>query len=256
MSGLDIAALLEETAGTGNNTNNASGSRSEHDQDVHRDGTGRDDAKDSRRRRNDNEHEKGDPHRDRHHHRDSYRGGGSRRSRSRSPAGSRHYRPSGRGDRNDRRGGRDDERDYDRSGERERDHRQRDRERDLKAGPSDRERTRDRDSRMHDAGRRRSRSPKKEPQLTEDERDRRTIFVQQLAARLRSKDLVRFFDQAGPVQEAQIVKDRVSSRSKGLASFYAECLFTEANYPTVLVMSNSRTKSLWQRPSSSLDTCF
>ena len=53
------------------------------------------------------------------------------------------------------------------------------------------------------------------PQLTEEERDQRTIFVQQLAARLRTKELIKFFEKAGPVREAQIVKDRISGRSKG-----------------------------------------
>jgi RNA-binding protein 23/39 len=51
--------------------------------------------------------------------------------------------------------------------------------------------------------------------LTEEERDQRTVFVQQLAARLRTKDLIKFFEKAGPVREAQIVKDRASGRSKG-----------------------------------------
>jgi RNA-binding protein 39 len=51
--------------------------------------------------------------------------------------------------------------------------------------------------------------------LTEDERDRRTVFVQQLAARLRTKELKEFFEKVGPVNEAQIVKDRISGRSKG-----------------------------------------
>lgn len=51
--------------------------------------------------------------------------------------------------------------------------------------------------------------------MTEDERDRRTVFVQQLAARLRTKELIAFFEKIGPVKEAQIVKDRVSGRSKG-----------------------------------------
>ncbi|GJC82480.1 CC1-like family splicing factor [Colletotrichum tofieldiae] len=54
------------------------------------------------------------------------------------------------------------------------------------------------------------------PQLTEDERDRRTVFVQQLAARLRTRDLKAFFEKVGPVTEAQIVKDRISQRSKGV----------------------------------------
>jgi RNA-binding protein 39 len=51
--------------------------------------------------------------------------------------------------------------------------------------------------------------------LNDDERDRRTVFVQQLAARLRPSQLVEFFEKVGPVKDAQIVKDRVSGRSKG-----------------------------------------
>ncbi|PGH02811.1 RNA-binding protein 39 [Blastomyces parvus] len=117
---------------------------------------------------------------------DYYRGPGrTTRSRSRSPYDDRYYRPTGRPRR--------DERDEDRrSSKRDRDGRRR--------SPS--------------SGRRRSRTP--EPQLTEDERDRRTVFVQQLAARLRTKELIAFFEKVGPVKEAQIVKDRVSGRSKGV----------------------------------------
>ena len=107
---------------------------------------------------------------------DFYRGGGRNRSRSRSP--NRYYRPRGGRDRDDNEGGKP------------------------------------RDDRRN---RRPSRSPKREstPPLTEDERDRRTVFVQQLAARLRTKELIQFFEKIGPVKEAQIVKDRVSGRSKG-----------------------------------------
>ncbi|KAA6412328.1 MAG: RNA splicing factor [Lasallia pustulata] len=100
-----------------------------------------------------------------------------------------YYRPGGRSRRDDR----DDDRVRDRSPRRER-----------------------------NAGRKRTPSPKRAksksptPQLTEDERDRRTVFVQQLAARLRTKELIAFFEKVGPVKEAQIVKDRVSGRSKGV----------------------------------------
>ena len=117
---------------------------------------------------------------------DFYRGGGRARTRSRSPDGDRYYRPGVRARRDD------DDRVRDRSPRRDR-----------------------------PAGRRRTPSPKAKeptPQPTEDERDRRTVFVQQLAARLRTKELIAFFEKVGPVKEAQIVKDRVSGRSKGYAS--------------------------------------
>ena len=72
-------------------------------------------------------------------------------------------------------------------------------------------------SRRDDDRHRGGRTPRRDatPQLTEDERDRRTVFVQQLAARLRTKELKEFFEKVGPVNEAQIVKDRISGRSKG-----------------------------------------
>jgi RNA recognition motif. (a.k.a. RRM, RBD, or RNP domain) len=53
------------------------------------------------------------------------------------------------------------------------------------------------------------------PEVTEEERDQRTVFVQQLASRLRTKELIQFFEKCGPVREAQIVKDRITGRSKG-----------------------------------------
>ncbi|KAH7321214.1 linker between RRM2 and RRM3 domains in RBM39 protein-domain-containing protein [Stachybotrys elegans] len=111
---------------------------------------------------------------------DYYRGGRGGRSRSRSP----YHRSYRRDDHRDRR---------DRSDRYSQDH------------------GRHRDDRRHDS--KRDDGP---PQLTEDERDRRTVFVQQLAARLRTKELKEFFEKVGPVNEAQIVKDRVSQRSKGV----------------------------------------
>ncbi|KAI3319089.1 hypothetical protein HD806DRAFT_509997 [Xylariaceae sp. AK1471] len=110
---------------------------------------------------------------------DFYRSGRGGRERSRSRSPRRHYRP------------RDDHRDRD-----------------------DRGSYRNRDEDKHRGGR----TPKRDatPVLTEDERDRRTVFVQQLAARLRTKELKEFFEKVGPVNEAQIVKDRISGRSKGV----------------------------------------
>ena len=126
---------------------------------------------------------------------DYYRGGG--RGRSRSPlADDRHYRPSG----SDRR--RDDDRRRHRSrSPMHRDSYRRDR----------RERDQYRGSRGRNNSPRRARTP--EP--TDEERDRRTVFVQQLAVRTRTKELEAFFARVGPVKEAQVVKDRVSGRSKG-----------------------------------------
>ncbi|KAE8377849.1 hypothetical protein BDV26DRAFT_203770 [Aspergillus bertholletiae] len=124
---------------------------------------------------------------------DYYRGGGRARTRSRSPHDDRYYRPSGRSRR--------DERDEDRRPRRERENR------------------------------RRSASRERTPELNEDERDRRTIFVQQLAARLRSKELIAFFEKVGPVKEAQIVKDRVSGRSKGVG--YVEFKNEDAVAPAI-----------------------
>ncbi|KAI5466962.1 hypothetical protein BGZ63DRAFT_12701 [Mariannaea sp. PMI_226] len=143
-------------------------------------GTPRSDAGSHKSRRRSRSRDDDRRHSRRNRDGDHYRGGRRSRSRSRSPY--RHYRP------------RDD-----------RDHRDR----------------RDRDRRPRDYGRARDddrRDSKREatPQLTEDERDRRTVFVQQLAARLRTRELKEFFEKVGPVNEAQIVKDRISQRSKGV----------------------------------------
>ncbi|MCJ1484036.1 hypothetical protein MMC06_004204 [Schaereria dolodes] len=239
MSGLDVEALLESTANAATPDTKISQSKDREDRhksdrsdrrdrDRHRDGS-RDRDRDRKRRDRSKDRSKKDKdadgdevkspisngsHRSKRRsrsrdsgrrqsrrHRDSvdledpyrasggdyYRGGGRIRSRSRSPNDDRYYRPGGRGRRDD------DDRPRDRSPRRER-----------------------------NGGRKRTPSPKRAksksptPPLTEDERDRRTVFVQQLAARLRTKELIAFFEKIGPVKEAQIVKDRVSGRSKGV----------------------------------------
>lgn len=230
MSGLDVEALLDSTAASAADDISKDRDRDDRhkseraerrERDRHRDGSRDRDRKRKDRSRERRHERDGDreitpksdrgsangSHRskrrsrsrdsDRHHSRrdrddyyrgDSYRGGGRGRTRTRSPEDDRYYRPGGGRGRDDR----DSDRRRDRRGDREKD-------------------------------RRRSGSPKKnaksktpEPQLTEDERDRRTVFVQQLAARLRTKELIAFFEKVGPVKEAQIVKDRVSGRSKGV----------------------------------------
>jgi hypothetical protein len=90
--------------------------------------------------------------------------------------------------------------------------------------------------------------------LTEDERDRRTVFVQQLAARLRTRELKEFFEKVGPVAEAQIVKDRVSNRSKGYVSppSHVPGQALKKIETTESATLNSRMRSLSRMPSSSL----
>jgi hypothetical protein len=70
--------------------------------------------------------------------------------------------------------------------------------------------------------------------------------VQQLAARLRTKELSAFFTSCGVVKEAQIVKDRISQRSKGLVHC-CTCLIYLTDMFTVLATLSSRTKSLSKR---------
>ncbi|KAK9319102.1 hypothetical protein V1517DRAFT_333657 [Lipomyces orientalis] len=147
-----------------------------------------------RDRDKDRDRRDGDKDRERERDRDSYR------YRSRSPG---YY-----DDRDSRRNRREDDRSY-RDDRDTRSYRDSDRS-SRRSRSRERERERDRATdRKHEE---RSGSPK----LTEDERDQRTIFVQQLAARLRTKELIAFFEQAGPVRDAQIVKDRISGRSKGV----------------------------------------
>ncbi|KAJ3185645.1 RNA-binding protein 39 [Geranomyces variabilis] len=54
------------------------------------------------------------------------------------------------------------------------------------------------------------------PELDEYERDKRTVFVMQLAARLKQEELFDFFAPAGKVRDARIIADRNSRRSKGV----------------------------------------
>lgn len=75
------------------------------------------------------------------------------------------------------------------------------------------------------------------PPISEEVRDSRTVFVQQLAQRLRTKELIKFFEKAGPVRDAQIVKDKISGRSKGVG--YVEFRSKEA-VPAALQMTGQK----------------
>ncbi|KAJ8367562.1 hypothetical protein AAFF_G00314930 [Aldrovandia affinis] len=70
-------------------------------------------------------------------------------------------------------------------------------------------------------------SPVREPidNLTPEERDARTVFCMQLAARIRPRDLEEFFSAVGKVRDVRMISDRNSRRSKGIA--YIE--FVEVN---------------------------
>lgn len=60
-----------------------------------------------------------------------------------------------------------------------------------------------------------SRKRSKSPQLTEEQRDRRTLFVQQLAARLTEHELESFMERVGKVRKVKIVTDKITGRSRG-----------------------------------------
>ncbi|KAA0713760.1 RNA-binding protein 39 [Triplophysa tibetana] len=53
--------------------------------------------------------------------------------------------------------------------------------------------------------------------LSPEERDARTVFCMQLAARIRPRDLEDFFSAVGKVRDVRMISDRNSRRSKGIA---------------------------------------
>ncbi|RGB27792.1 hypothetical protein C1646_630171, partial [Rhizophagus diaphanus] len=124
-----------------------------------------------------------------------------------------------------------------RSRDRRRRHRSRTRSRERRR----RSRTRSRERR------RRSRSPRRRsidrrrrsptPPLDEEERDKRTVFVMQLAARLRSRELADFFATVGKVRDAKIIADRISRRSKGVG--YVE-FYDEESVPKALALTGQK----------------
>jgi RNA-binding protein 39 len=121
-------------------------------------------------------------------------GGGGRRDRTRSPR-------------------RDRDRDRDYRGRGDRGYRERSRDRRL-----------DRDDNRRGGPRRRTPTP----EASEDDRDKRTIFVQQISQRAETRHLLEFFRVVGPVIDAQIVKDRVTGRSKGYVIYRTLCSFSNS----------------------------
>ncbi|XP_034388010.1 RNA-binding protein 39-like isoform X1 [Cyclopterus lumpus] len=74
---------------------------------------------------------------------------------------------------------------------------------------------------------RKEKSPLRQPvdNLSPEERDARTVFCMQLAARIRPRDLEDFFSAVGKVRDVRMISDRNSRKSKGIA--YIE--FVETN---------------------------
>ncbi|XP_066460062.1 probable RNA-binding protein 23 isoform X3 [Eleutherodactylus coqui] len=149
---------------------------------------------------------------------------GSRSSRKRSRSRDRRGSRSRSRDRHRRRSSRD------RHRSRERRYRSRSRGRRHSSRSHDRIRRCEDRSRHRSPGKRytrsRSHSPRHkeksplrqpEPNLTPEERDTRTVFCMQLAARIRRRDLEDFFSAVGKVRDVRIISDRNSRRSKGIA---------------------------------------
>ncbi|XP_067928872.1 RNA-binding protein 39-like isoform X2 [Watersipora subatra] len=114
-----------------------------------------------------------------------------------------------------------DRRDRDRRRSRSRDRRDRDRKRSRSRERKRRSRSRERESKRKSPLRRGqsppSRKKERSPPLTPEERDARTVFCMQLAARIRSRDLEEFFSSVGKVKDVKLITDNKTRRSKGIA---------------------------------------
>ncbi|KAF7462309.1 putative RNA-binding protein 23 [Marmota monax] len=159
---------------------------------------------------------------------DSNQGSVKKRSRSHSRIRDRKRSRSRERDRHRRRNSRS------RSRDRQRHHRSRSRSWDRRHNSESRSRDRRREDRVRyrspplPTGRRyghsksphfKEKSPVRQPidNLSPEERDARTVFCMQLAARIRPRDLEDFFSAVGKVRDVRIISDRNSRRSKGIA---------------------------------------
>ncbi|GAA5993656.1 hypothetical protein JCM10908_000662 [Rhodotorula pacifica] len=106
------------------------------------------------------------------------------------------------------------DRDRDRGGRRDRDPRDYDRRPPPRREPSYEPPPRSRRSPSYEPPRM-ARSPS--PQLSEEQREMRSVFVSQLAARVTDRELGIFFENyAGKVRDARVIVDRITRRSKGV----------------------------------------
>uniref|UniRef100_A0A673HHY9 RNA-binding protein 39-like n=1 Tax=Sinocyclocheilus rhinocerous TaxID=307959 RepID=A0A673HHY9_9TELE len=116
--------------------------------------------------------------------------------------------------------------------------RRRSRSREQKLSRS-REQKRSRSRSKDRGGRYRGRKTPLQPldNLSPEERDARTVFCMQLAARIRPRDLEDFFSAVGKVRDVRMISDRNSRRSKGIA--YIE--FVEAtSVPLAIGLTGQR----------------
>ncbi|XP_073431543.1 probable RNA-binding protein 23 isoform X10 [Dendrobates tinctorius] len=159
------------------------------------------------------------------HKRSSHPGSNGSSSRKRSRSRSCERRRSRSRDRHRRRSSRDRHRSH------ERRYRSRSKGRRNSSRSRDGGRRREERSRHRSPGRRlhtrsKSRSPRQkdksplrqpEPNTTPEERDARTVFCMQLAARIHPRDLEDFFSAVGKVRDVRMISDKNSRRSKGIA---------------------------------------
>ena len=75
-----------------------------------------------------------------------------------------------------------------------------------------------------------SRDRDEEDQITQEERDARTVFIMQLARNLTIRDIQDFFSKVGQVRDVRLISDRNSRRSKGIG--YVE--FTDPSAVTLV----------------------
>jgi len=74
-------------------------------------------------------------------------------------------------------------------------------------------------------------------QISQEERDARTVFIMQLSRNVTVRDIQEFFNQVGTVRDVRLISDRNSKRSKGIG--YVE--FTEAKaVPAAIKISGQR----------------
>ena len=69
-----------------------------------------------------------------------------------------------------------------------------------------------------------------EDQITQEERDARTVFIMQLARNVTIRDIQDFFSKVGQVRDVRLISDRNSRRSKGIG--YVE--FTDPSAVTLV----------------------